>query len=38
VSVANTSESEITISSISITGNFALPINHCADGVKPGTH
>lgn len=38
VSLTNTGESEITVSSISITGDFALPINHCAEGVKPGTH
>jgi hypothetical protein len=38
VSLTNTGESEITVSSISITGDFALPINHCAEAVKPGTH
>jgi hypothetical protein len=38
VSLFNTGTSQLTISSISISGDFALPVNHCAAGVKPGTH
>jgi hypothetical protein len=38
VRLANTGDSELTVSSISISGDFALPVNHCANGVKPGTH
>ncbi|MGA7926996.1 MAG: Ig-like domain repeat protein [Candidatus Sulfotelmatobacter sp.] len=38
VSLENTGESELTISSISLSGDFALPTNHCAAGVKPLTH
>jgi hypothetical protein len=38
VSLENTGESELTISSISVSGDFALPTNHCAAGVKPLTH
>jgi hypothetical protein len=35
--LTNTGSAELTVSSISIAGPFALPVNHCADGVKPGT-
>jgi Big-like domain-containing protein/centrosomal CEP192-like protein len=38
VTLKNTGTSELTVSSISISGNFALPGNQCAAGVKPGTH
>jgi Bacterial Ig-like domain (group 3)/Abnormal spindle-like microcephaly-assoc'd, ASPM-SPD-2-Hydin len=38
VSLTNTGDSELTVSSIVISGDFALPVNHCANGVKPGTH
>jgi hypothetical protein len=38
VRLANTGDSELTVSNISITGPFELPVNHCANGVKPGTH
>jgi hypothetical protein len=38
VSLENTGESKLIISSISLSGDFALPTNHCAAGVKPLTH
>jgi hypothetical protein len=38
VSLKNTGDSELTISNISLSGHFALPVNHCGSGVKPGTH
>ena len=38
VRLANTGDSELTVSNLSITGPFALPVNKCANGVKPGTH
>ena len=38
VRLKNTGTSELIVSSISISGYFALPVNHCAAGVKPGTH
>jgi hypothetical protein len=38
VSLKNTGESELTISNISISGHFAIPVNHCGSGVRPGTH
>ncbi len=38
VSLTNTGTSELTVSDIEISGEFALPTNHCANGVKPGTH
>jgi hypothetical protein len=38
VSLKNTGESQLTISNISISGPFAIPINHCGAGVQPGTH
>jgi large repetitive protein len=38
VSLKNTGNSQLTISNISLNGNFAMPINHCSEGVKPGTH
>jgi hypothetical protein len=38
VSLKNTGESQMTISSISISGNFAIPVNHCGAGVRPNTH
>jgi hypothetical protein len=38
ISLVNTGNSELTISDISISGDFAITINHCANGVKPTTH
>jgi len=38
VSLTNTGDSDLTVSSISISGDFALPVNHCGNGVKPGSH
>jgi hypothetical protein len=38
VRLKNTGTSELIVSSISISGYFALPVNHCASGVQPGTH
>lgn len=38
VTLKNTGDSQLTVSSIAISGNFALPKNTCANGVKPGTH
>jgi uncharacterized repeat protein (TIGR03803 family) len=38
VSLKNTGDSELTVSNISISADFAIPTNHCANGVKPGTH
>jgi hypothetical protein len=38
VSLKNTGDADMTVSSVSISGNYAIPVNHCAAGVKPGTH
>jgi uncharacterized repeat protein (TIGR03803 family) len=38
VSLKNTGDSQLTISNISTSENFAIATNHCANGVKPGTH
>jgi hypothetical protein len=38
VTLKNTGVAELTVSSVAISGNFALPKNTCANGVKPGTH
>ena len=38
VSLKNTGDSELTVSNISISGDFAISKNQCANGVKPGTH
>ena len=38
IRLTNTGDSELTVANISISGNFALPVNHCGNGVKPGTH
>src|SRR5713101_2840209 len=38
VRVTNNGDADLTISSISISGPFALPLNHCGRGVKVGTH
>jgi hypothetical protein len=35
VSLKNTGNSELTVSDISISGDFALPTNQCSNGVKP---
>lgn len=37
VSLKNTGNSKLIISNISISEYFALPINHCSGGIKPGT-
>ncbi len=38
ITLKNIGNSELTVSSIAISGNFALPKNTCGNGVKPGTH
>jgi hypothetical protein len=38
VSLINSGTSEITVSAVSISGDFAIPFNGCAHGVKPFTH
>ena len=38
ISLKNAGTSELTVSNISIGGDFALPENRCAEGVKPSTH
>jgi hypothetical protein len=38
VSLTNTGNSELSVSAVSITGNFAISKNQCTNGVKPGTH
>ncbi len=38
ITLKNTGNAELKITDISISGNFALPVNKCASGVKPGTH
>ena len=38
VSLKNTGDSELTVSNISISADFAITKNQCASGVKPGTH
>jgi hypothetical protein len=38
VVLKNTGDSELTVSAISVNGDFAITINHCANGVKPATH
>ncbi len=38
VSLKNTGDSELTVSNISISEDFAIGKNQCANGVKPGTH
>jgi uncharacterized repeat protein (TIGR03803 family) len=38
VSLKNTGDSELTVSNISISEDFAITKNQCANGVKPGTH
>ena len=37
VGLSNTGSAELTVSNISISGPFAMPVNRCASGVKPGT-
>jgi hypothetical protein len=37
VAFTNTGDSDLTLT-ISITGPFAIPVNHCGRGVKVGTH
>lgn len=38
VALKNTGDAQLVMDSISITGLFAMPVNHCARGVKPETH
>lgn len=38
VSLKNTGDSELIVSNISISPDFAISTNYCANGVKPGTH
>jgi hypothetical protein len=38
ISLKNTGGVELTVSDLSISGDFALPVNRCAEGVKLGTH
>ncbi len=38
VSLKNTGDSELTVSNISISADFAITKNQCANGVRPGTH
>jgi len=38
ISLKNTGESQLKVSAISISGDFAIPTNHCAKGVEPETH
>lgn len=38
VSLENTGESELSVSNISIAGQFAIAVNNCASAVKPGAH
>jgi len=38
VKLENTGDSELTVSSVSISGNFAIPLNRCVHGIKPGRH
>jgi len=38
VSLKNTGTSELTVSNIAISPYFNIATNHCANGVKPGTH
>jgi hypothetical protein len=37
-SLENTGESQLTVSNVSISGNFAITVNSCEHGVKPLTH
>ena len=38
ISLANTGDAQLVMNSIALSGPFALPVNHCAHGVRPGTH
>ena len=38
ITLKNTGTAQLVVSDISISGYFALPVNKCAAGVKPGTH
>jgi uncharacterized repeat protein (TIGR03803 family) len=38
VSLTNIGDSELIVSNISISADFAITVNHCANGVKPATH
>jgi hypothetical protein len=38
ITLKNTGTAQLVMSDISISGFFALPVNKCAAGVKPGTH
>jgi len=38
ISLKNTGDAQLIMDTISISGLIALPVNHCARGVKPATH
>jgi large repetitive protein len=38
LALLNGGSSEITVSAVSISGDFAIPFNGCAHGIKPFTH
>ncbi len=38
ISLTNIGNSELTVSELSISTDFAITKNYCANGVKPGTH
>jgi hypothetical protein len=38
ISLKNTGDSQLTAPDISISGDFSITVNDCADGVKPQTH
>jgi hypothetical protein len=38
ISLKDTGESQLKVSAISISGDFAIPTDQCANGVAPGTH
>jgi hypothetical protein len=38
ISLSNTGDAEMTVTSFEITGDFAIQTNYCTKGVKPGTH
>jgi hypothetical protein len=38
ISLFNEGSQQITVSSVSITGNFSITTNYCTDGLKPDSH
>lgn len=38
ISLTNTGDAQLTVTSISVSGDFAIPTNYCGEGVRPGTH